>query len=332
MTRLHANEIRPHIVERIAASFLDMLDSIKWVFHITTIEKPYLAVTKFVDSLFDSYENKGARWLWYNHEFFRHTLCILFDTILFEEDKKAFWYAYLKDDFDKIASVVKITLQRLNSVRIDKRLYQVAFDGLNFALEYPEEITLLANRTRSSYKGHTPNMVAFASLIQAVHMFCKKNNLKPEVFVHDSQSEFGSTMREYHELLGRVRIEHNSSGFSFKGNRVEYDFGKFSLSLSKHSVGLQAVDILLWLYQRRDKIRSVGLATKLLDIAEPFYISRISSEIINRGWLHKLSNCELTEGKIEGGKNTIKKLESTHLKQIKNFLEKQKIKDNLTNC
>ncbi len=86
LIRLHANEIRPHIVERIAASFLCLLENIKWVFHITVIEKPYLAVTKFVDSLFDSYQNKGARWLWYNHELFRHTLCILFDDILFDED------------------------------------------------------------------------------------------------------------------------------------------------------------------------------------------------------------------------------------------------------
>jgi hypothetical protein len=98
--RLHANEIRPHIVERIAFTFLNLLDKVNWVFHITAIEKPYIATTKFVDSLFDSYENKGARWLWYNHEFFRHTLCCLFDDLLSDEDKKIFgnhiWQMILK--------------------------------------------------------------------------------------------------------------------------------------------------------------------------------------------------------------------------------------------
>lgn len=332
LTRLHANEIRPHIVERIAASFLCLLDHIKWVFHITVIEKPYLAVTKFVDSLFDSYENKGARWLWYNHELFRHTLCILFDDILFEEDKKAFWTSYLKDDFARIASVVKIALQRLNIVPLDKRLHQVAVEGLNFALEHPEEITLLANQTKKSYKGHTPNMVAFSSLIQAVHRFCRENNMKPEAFVHDSQSEFGSTMKEYHDLFGKVRLEHNSSGLALQGDRVEYDFGKFSLSLSKQSVSLQAVDIFLWLSQRRDKIKSIGLNDKLLDVTEPFYISRISSEMITRGWLYKLSNCDLTEEQIEEGEKTIEKMENIHLEKLKEFLEKQGPKDNKTKC
>lgn len=99
--RLHANEIRLHTVEIIASIFLNLLDKINWVFHITAIEKPYIASTKFVDSLFDSYENKGARWLWYNHEFFRHTLCCLFDDLLLEEDKKNFWQSYLADDFEK---------------------------------------------------------------------------------------------------------------------------------------------------------------------------------------------------------------------------------------
>ncbi len=208
----------------------------------------------------------------------------------------------------------------------------MAIECLNFALEHPQEITLLASQTKKSYKGHTPNMVAFSSLIQAVHMFCKENNMRPEAFVHDSQSEFGSTMKEYHKLFGKVRLEHNSSGLALQGDRVEYDFGKFSLSLSKQSVSLQAVDIFLWLSQRRDKIKSIGLNDKLLDVTEPFYISRISSEMITRGWLYKLSNCELTEEQIEEGKRTIEKMENIHLEKLKEFLEKQGPKDNKTKC
>ena len=186
--RLHANEIRLHTVEIIASIFLNLLDKINWVFHITAIEKPYIASTKFVDSLFDSYENKGARWLWYNHEFFRHTLCCLFDDLLLEEDKKNFWQSYLADDFEKISAVIKTVLHRLDQIHLDKRLYQVSYEGLQFALRYPEEITLMAGRSKKSYKGHTPNMIAFSSLIQAVHKFCKEYNTTPEAFIHDPQS------------------------------------------------------------------------------------------------------------------------------------------------
>jgi len=67
--RLHANELKPHIVEKIASSFLFLLEKINWIFHLTTIEKRYLTVTKFVDSIFDSFENQGAHWLWYKWNF-----------------------------------------------------------------------------------------------------------------------------------------------------------------------------------------------------------------------------------------------------------------------
>jgi len=201
VSRLHANELKPNLVERIASAFLELLSNSNWQFHLTIIEKPYLSVTKFVDSLFDSAENKGVRWLWYNHQFFRHILCILFDEILSEQEKIDFWNAYLKDDHAGICSIAKRTLEKLDGFPMDKRLRGIAIDGLSFALKYPEEITLMASRTKKSYKGHTPNMVAFSSLIQAVHKFCKENNVSPIAFIHDSQSEFGSIMREYHKIF-----------------------------------------------------------------------------------------------------------------------------------
>lgn len=323
LERLHANDLKPHIVERIAASFLSILIDVNWIFHVTVIEKPYLSITKFVDILFDSFENKGARWLWYNHEFFRHTLCCLFDDVLLDENKKSFWESYLKDDYNGINSVVKIVLDRLEKVPLDKRIYQVSKEGLLFALKYPEEITLKASRTKKSYKGHTPNMVAFSSLIQAVHRFCKEHNLAPKAFIHDPQSEFGSTMREYHNLYSKVRAEHNESGLAPQAESVDYDLGKFSLTHSKHLSSLQAVDLFLWLTQRNDSINSVDLKETLSKFTDTFYISRISSEIIRTGWLHKLSNCDLTEEQIEEGKKEVKKVEDIHTQKLREFESKQ---------
>jgi hypothetical protein len=317
--RLHANEILPHIVERIASSFLSLLDKTNWVFHITAIEKPYLSTTKFVDSLFDSFENKGARWLWYNHEFFRHTLCCLFDDFLFEEDKKEFWQSYLADDFEGISKIVTTILQRLEQIQLDKRLNQVACEGLQFAIKYPEEITLMASRTKKSYKGHTPNMVAFSSLIQAVHKFCKEYKTTPEAFVHDPQSEFGPTMKEYHEMFARVRAEHSESGLQLDVENTDYDLGKFSLTSSKHLTSLQAVDIFLWLSQRNDRIKSKGLGEKLMEVSDPFYISRGSSEMIIAGWAVKMSKMELSEEDIKRGKETVAEMESVHKEGLKEF-------------
>jgi len=68
----------------------------------------------------------------------------------------------------------------------------------------------------------------------------------------------------------------------------------------------------------------------LLDVTEPFYISRISSEMIARGWLYKLSNSDLTEKQIEDGKKEIEKMENIHLDRLREFEEKQAQKDKKT--
>lgn len=321
--RLHANELRPQTIEAIASSFLLLLEDFQWVFHLTVVEKPYLAVTKFVDSIFDSEENKGVRWLWYNHEFFRHTLCCLFDDVLTEQAKKEFWDAYLEDDYKMISSVVKFALETLNEFPLDRSLYKISRDGLLFALKYPEEITLMASKTKKSYKGHTPNMVAFSSLIQAVHSFCKEHKVIPQAFVHDPQSEFGTTMREYHELFGRARLFQNKNGF-LDSEGVNYDLGKFSLTPSKYLSSLQAVDLFLWLNQRNNS-RSPGLRKSISMHTDPFYISRASSELIRTAWAYKLDQLPLSRGQIKRGKVIIKRMEKIYLAKLREF-KREKLK------
>jgi len=317
--RLHANEIQPHIVEKIASAFLSLLDQTNWIFHITVIEKTYLATTKFVDSLFDSCENRGVPRLWYDHEFFRHTLCCLFDDILIKEDKINFWQSYLADNFDGIAKVVKNALQRLRLIQSNKRLYQVSCKGLEFALKYPEEITLMASKTRKSYKGHTPNMVGFSSLIQAVHRFCKEHNTSPEAFIHDPQSEFGPTMKKYQEMFAKGRLERRESGLQLDVENTDYDLGKFSLTSSKNLTSLQAVDLFLWLSQRSDKIKSIGLRKKLMEVSDPFHISRRCSEMIIANWRFKFFNLDLSEEDIKRGEETVAKMEDVQKKRLMDF-------------
>lgn len=319
VTRLHANELPQPVVEKIALSFLEPLADINWVFHITVIEKPYLSVTKFVDSIFDSSENKGVRWLWYNHELFRHTLCCFFDDLLPTDVKQKFWEAYLKDDYQGICSVVKFAFDQLDEIDTDARLKEVAKDGLTFALENPREITLMANLTKKSYKGHTPNMVAFISLLQTVHKFCKENDVVPETFIHDPQSEFGATMRKYHRLHSNVRTNEHKFGLPQSPERVEYGLGKFSLSPAKDIASLQAVDVFLWLSQRGERVKNNELQELLQSRTEPFYISRAMSEMIVAKSFLELSTTEFTPDQIVKGKAIIDDMERIHFERISKF-------------
>lgn len=311
--RLHANELPIKYVIEIAEAFLDALSDKRWVFHITIIEKPYLSITKFVDSIFDSGENKGARWLWYNHQFFRHTLCCLFDDVLTDRNRRNFWTAYLKDDYEEIKNVIVNARTYLPRYAKDKRLYKAAIDGLQYALYHPNDITLMANKSKKSYKGHTPNMVAFSSLIQSAHLFCENYGVVPTAFYHDSQSEFDTTMKEHHKVFGSIQLKKEESGIMARAKRTDYDLGQFAVASSKDIASLQAIDIFLWLYQRKETSGLDEIKAKLSKYADEYIISRTMSEMTKFIWNKKISEKQLTQEDLNKGQATIDKMEKKFL-------------------
>ena len=132
----------------------------------------------------------------------------------------------------------------------DRRWFEVANDGLMFAEKHTEQFTLLANETKKSYKGHTPNMVGFSSLFGAIHRFCAEYDVRPVAFYHDQQSEFGSTMKWMHELYRSGLTVEYENGFMVPG-KADYELGTFSLHSSQALSSLQVVDLFLLAWSTR---------------------------------------------------------------------------------
>lgn len=327
VARIHANEIRRESVREIGETIIDTLDAgTTWQFHLTVIDKPYLATTKFVDTVFDSGENLGARWHWYNIGFLRHTLCCLIDEMLTDLNRRAFWEAYLADDREGVKDAVRNARTYLDRCTSDRRLETVVLDAFDFALQHPEEITLMASRCRSSYKGHTPNMVAFTGLIQGAHDFADAHNVVPQAFYHDQTSEFGTSMREDVEIIGRFSMKQPEITRPWTPNdlvRKEYNLGRFSMPSSKDYAPLQAVDVLLWVMQRDNVGEFEGLKRRIQDKAEPFYISRGISELIRLAGLKALSERSYSDDDLRRGQELRDEMEEKFKKKVREFSRKR---------
>lgn len=156
ISEVHAAELRDSAkVNQIALELMEVLDSgTVWQFSVTTIEKPYLATTKFVDSVFDAGENLGARWFWYNTQFFRHVLCCLIDDMLTPRNRQRFWEAYLADDREGLKASVRNAQTYLDRFTKDRRLINVVLDAFRFALQNPEELTLMASLRKNGQRPH----------------------------------------------------------------------------------------------------------------------------------------------------------------------------------
>ncbi len=284
--RIHANELPPDKVAAIASEILDVLDSsTTWIFHHTKIHKPYMATTKFVDAIFDSGENDGARWLWYNSEFLRHSLCCLMDDVLTQRNKRRFWPAYLESNHDEVKACIRNALTYLDRHTSDRRLQTVVRDAFNHALQHMDDLSF-GSSGKSYRKLEAPNMAAFSCLIGSVHNFAEKHEAKPVSFIHDQSSEFNKTMRKMHTWFSGVQAK--SADIAAKVVMVDWGLGTFSVPSSKDVPALQAVDVLLWILQRDSQKEIDSVKKRIEEKAEPYWISRPTSELIRYSWIQRL--------------------------------------------
>ncbi|EKN6175561.1 DUF3800 domain-containing protein [Yersinia enterocolitica] len=307
--RLHANQLQETVVANICNDLLDALETTSWQFFTCMIHKPYLVPTKFVDLFFDCYDNPGVPMLWYTTDLFRHTLCLGVNYLLTDEDAKAFWEGYLKDDIAVLINTASILLSRVNLIG-DRRVKEVMAEGLKYAISHSEEFTLICTQGKSAYKKQTPNIVAFSSLMAGTHQFCKKHKTSVKQLVHDRSDEFRGTMREYHRIFHKLDYVENTLGGPFIFEEAEHDLGTFDIKSSENHPALQAVDIFLWMLQR-NLVTDVGKAafTRLKKNMVDFIISPTMSEFIIHARAHQFNSTPLSTAQLEASKKLFAELE-----------------------
>ena len=310
LDRLHGYELGEERVNSLCLELLEALDGTPWKFHYTILQKRYIAPTKFVHTVFDCWDNPAVHPSWYTTELFRHTLCILIDDMMEEGLDVEFWNYFLKDDLDGLINICKALLEKAPNI-CDKRACEVVTAGLGYAIENPDIFTLISAKGKSAYKKQTPNIIAFSSLLNATHRFCKEYGVSVSELVHDQSDEFKGTMREYHRMFFGVDFEKDKFGGIPQFKQVEYDLGEFKLESSKKSYGLQVADLFLWLIRREITDKNLEeTKAKILDNSDDFVISRAMSLAIIEARHFQLMQEELTPEMIEAGKKLNKKIEA----------------------
>ncbi|EEI3363915.1 hypothetical protein G3J27_003373 [Salmonella enterica] len=300
--RLHSNEHQEHVVAEICNDLLDALDSIKWQFFVCVIHKPYLSPTKFVDLFFDSFDNPGIPYLWYNTQLFRHAMCLGVAELMSENDSILFWDGFLSDDMPKMLSVASNILSDIEKIK-DKRMKDVMTEGLQYAISHPDEFTLICTEGKSAYKGQTPNMVAFSSLMSGTHEFCKKNEASVKQLIHDRSDEFRGTMREYHRIFHKIDYIEDNLGGPILFEEAQYELGKFDLRSSEDHPALQAVDVFLWMIQRDLKTEvAQNTLERLQENMCDFVISPAMSEFIVEARAFQVNSMPISAEQLEAGK------------------------------
>lgn len=310
ITKIHAKNMQPKDVAKFTNTLLDNLKGLEWKFHLTIIDKHYLPAIKFVDTVFDSGENDGARAMYYNVRHLRHALCCWIDGCMSPSIKEKFWNAYLNDNYIELATVAGEILLTIDAMEMDPRLKQVLRDAIISFIKDPQQVFLDAKANRKSYKAHTPNMISFASLIHTINSQSIEWECGIDAFIHDRQGEFKDSMQTYVELFSAMAM--TIDDFSIpKVKEIESWKSKFSIKSAQESAGLQACDIFLWNIQRIGSDDSWEIPDELDESIEIFQFSRNSSvEIVNNGFEY-FNSLPLSSDDIQRGKEFCRKAEES---------------------
>jgi hypothetical protein len=285
-SELHANEIGIEGIEKIAEELLKLFKKCDARFFISRVEKKYLVVTKFVDTLFDPFENKAVPLHVYNIRASRLFLTYKVAINLNEDIAKKFWLSLLEKKKPRAYEMLLETLcefERDILKLTDEGLKRRISDAVQWVKQHPESIDIHSN-SNAIRLGHLPNMVAFPSLLKGIDQRSKVWKRKVVEIVHDRQSQFQGVLRDCHDFHKnapagvKIWIGDEHSLRCVEGSN-------FRISSSANSAGIQTIDIVIWLLKHSLNGKPLGYnSVKLVNyIIKNAYESDFSFDALQNG-------------------------------------------------
>jgi hypothetical protein len=255
---LHGAELGDKL-EYVAAVLYPLLQSSSPEFFLCSIDKDYLAITKLFDTVFDPYENLGAR----NHSYQIRFLRLLLLTKLCEITEKSVAFRFYqeclfaKSQTQADAVLVECCTSILSNIERlpDARSKELLADALKWAILNPAKLTTYNTRKQDRWR-HLPNIVAFLPMLDMLAKAAKRNRTKVHRIVHDEQQQVAKNLEEIHKVASTNKtydvVNLFDNGYLLLKTLKASDF---QIKRSVESPGLQIVDVCLYLFARREFVK-----------------------------------------------------------------------------
>ena len=309
---IHSNVLGLANIDVIASDLLKIVKKSDARFFIGRVVKRDLAITKMVDTLFDSAENRAVPWLIYNSKPLRLLIVMKLAYLLNRDIIERFWNCLIEPSEEKTYKNFRLILQELLprvSSLPDERSRKIISEAIQWAIDNPEAIHLHAD-TKAMRNGHAPNIVVFTEILGEIERKSKVWGRDVVEIVHDRQSQFGPLLKKFHDLFsnatpGAITL---LGGETLEVRRVAGS--KLRISSAEESPGIQLIDTILWLYKRILDSKPLSYETaRLMRNALSrcrFYdlsLDSISSGLSSR--LEEMADAPITEEQLERAKGLL---------------------------
>ena len=329
---LHGSEMGVDGVEAIARDVIELVEFSEVRFYFAAVNKPDVAAMKFFDAVFDPGENPAAPRHSYGLRSLKFALLMSFVSITDWMDVRLFWDSMTSNRSpgaeSQATKAIDNTLQRVTGLS-DPRARQLIGDTLSWARDNLGKLSIWTPRKQDRY-GHLPNLFTFPALLDSISETAKLWNSEVDLIVHDQQSQFGQTLKEWHSLFeGQTEPERI---FHFGDTPIRFaDIrnSQFEMGDSKKSAGLQVVDIVLWTFSRFLSDKPFGQMSKALFETcfspDDLYMMSLGSIVAELEYtMDVVLSRPLSEDQILDGMKFVEYVEQLRQKSIKEDLENQR--------
>lgn len=261
--QIHANELGIEGLRKIAPQLVQMQNRMKFDFDYYFIDKPTFALITFFDAVFDAGLNEAVKWdvYWTPMRFFLiHKLNALLDESLLRESWRLCTEKNIAKYESDIVSLLSAVKKRTEESSLDPRTKEVITDALKFGMARP----LSLDFGFPDQKLISPNAVGFQFVVSCIARRIRKKKRKTATsIVVDKQTQFNKAQigTHYNQRLiaeGIRNSPHKEKSYflnhplfvTFEEDEITHKGlpdRELTISKSADSIGLQIVDVYLWM-------------------------------------------------------------------------------------
>lgn len=289
VNRLHASELGGRKI----LSILHELENLRKEYQISidifsVVKKDYAAIS-FFDQVFDQGLNKSVPWeaYWTPQRYFilGHT-ARLWDDKSLERSWKARCEKNKKKSNEMLKSVLQILLPRASNIK-HVEASNIITNAFRWAIKHPDAISY--NSLDKKYDLQiSPNLIGFQSVLHGISARLKDSNKKAASVIVDRQNQFNDAqdilVKTYQCLKGSL-YEEIDTGLPVMDLQYLPEIS-ISCVAGTENIGLELVDIYLWIYKRilEGKISDTRLDDLIQELNESKYNNTVSIIAILDQW------------------------------------------------
>ena len=265
-TELHAKDLRASGIVKISDLLFKLQDKMSFDFDYYFIEKRTHAIVLFFDAVFDAGLNPAVKWeiYWTPMRFMiLHKLAYILDEDLLRKSWSLCTDRKIEKRESDIVELLAVIKTRASNSGLDPRSIEIILDALSYGIKNPMALDF----GYPDKKIVSPNAVGFQFVVSAMARRLRNKGLKDaSSIIVDRQNEFNKAQIETHRVQGLIKqgtqhapLEDRRAILNhplYKHMDVDEILGRghpareITVMDSSNSIGLQIVDIYLWMAQR----------------------------------------------------------------------------------